>query len=77
MESPKTSKVLRETSEVPGESRRVEEESCEVSRGKCGVDWPDRTVGPRTGRTGLICKQSGPEDKKDRTVLRSGLFFWD
>ena len=32
MEFPETSRVLRETSEVPGESRRVEEESCGVSR---------------------------------------------
>ena len=34
------------------------------------VDWLDRTVGPRTGRTGLICKQSSPEFR-DRTELQS------
>jgi hypothetical protein len=32
VEFPETSRVLRETSEVPGENHRVEEESCGVSR---------------------------------------------
>ena len=34
------------------------------------VDWPDRTVGPRTSRTRLICKQSSPEFR-DWTELQS------
>jgi hypothetical protein len=34
------------------------------------VDWPDLTVGPRTGQTGLICKQSSLKFQ-DRNELQS------